>query len=88
MVVDDDGHTLYRGERMAVCDKTYQIYTDLSGPYGGDVIGIKPHEEIPVEAAQPFDCRKNTRRDARTTKGQNYSETILSDQSCCGPEGC
>ncbi len=35
-VVDDDGHTLYRGKRMAVCDKTFQIYTDKNGPYHQD----------------------------------------------------
>ena len=25
-VTDDDGHTLFRGQRMAVCDKTFNIY--------------------------------------------------------------
>ena len=29
-VQDDDGHTYYRGQRMAVCDKTFQILTQTA----------------------------------------------------------
>jgi arsenite methyltransferase len=34
-VEDDDGHTLVRGQPMAVCEKTYRIYT--SEPYASSV---------------------------------------------------
>lgn len=87
-VIDDDGHTLFRGERMAVCDKTYRIYTRESGPYAQDVIGILPLTEIPVDDAKSFNCNKNARRHPRETKGLEYNATILSDSSCCGPDGC
>jgi ubiquinone/menaquinone biosynthesis C-methylase UbiE len=87
-VIDDDGHTLFRGERMAVCDKTYRIYTRESGPYVQDVVGILPLTEIPVDDAKSFNCNKNARRHPRETKGLEYNATILSDASCCGPDGC
>ena len=29
-VVDDDGHTLERGARMAVCDKTFKLYSQAA----------------------------------------------------------
>ncbi len=32
VVVDDDGHKLYRGRRMAVCDKTFDIYSSPPMP--------------------------------------------------------
>ena len=44
-VVDDDGHVFCRGERMAVCDKTYNIMTGCCSPYSNDVIGIEPLRE-------------------------------------------
>ena len=87
-VRDDDGHTFRRGERMAVCDKTYQIMTSESGPYSGQVIGIEPHREIPLQDAEPFDCHHAAIRDPRATKGEDYSVTIESDPDTCGPDGC
>lgn len=66
-VTDDDGHTLPRGVRIAVCDKTYQIYA--RPPYRGDVILIPPREEIPLEDARPFDCSRDVERPAWETKG-------------------
>jgi hypothetical protein len=87
-VSDDDGHTLFRGERMAVCDKTYRLYMRQGGPYANQLIAVEPYEEIPMEAARPFDCRKNARRHAKETKGQDYDVTASSESSCCGPDGC
>ena len=43
-VEDDDGHTLVRGQRMAVCDKTYRILT--GDPYASDVVSVPPLKEI------------------------------------------
>lgn len=85
-VIDDDGHTLYRGERMAVCDKTFKIYT--REPYADQIIPVEPYEEIPLEQAQPFNCNKNARRHPRETKGLDYKVTELSEGECCGPDGC
>ena len=83
-VQDDDGHTLYRGERMAVCDKTFQLYTDSSSPYQRDLIPVLPHNEIPLESAQGFNCSGDTVRDPRVTKGLDYRATIKSDADSAG----
>jgi SAM-dependent methyltransferase len=88
-VRDDDGHLLNRGERMAVCDKTFKLLTDPNGPYQGEIIPIHPHQEIPLEEATPFNCRASQLRDPRATKGEDYHETIASQNpESCGPEGC
>ncbi len=87
-VTDDDGHTLYRGERMAVCDKTYNIYTNDHGPYSLQVIGVLPLNEIPLNKAENFNCNTNAKRHPRETKGLDYNKTELSDPASCGPDGC
>ena len=87
-VTDDDGHTLIRGKRMAVCDKTYRIFTAPNGPYHDQIIGIQPYNEILPDDAEPFDCRRSAIRDPRQTKGENYDVTELSDSSLsCNDSG-
>ncbi|NJP11318.1 MAG: methyltransferase domain-containing protein [Leptolyngbyaceae cyanobacterium RU_5_1] len=86
-VQDDDGHTLYRGQRLAVCDKTFTIYTDPNGPYGQDIIPIQPYGEIPLESAPVFDCSRATTRHPRETKGSQYRLTRVDNgSSCCSPQ--
>jgi ubiquinone/menaquinone biosynthesis C-methylase UbiE len=87
-VVDDDGHTLYRGERMAVCDKTFKLYTREQGPYAKELMAVEPYEDIPLAEAAAFNCTKNARRDPRETKGVDYKKTEIGEASCCGPDGC
>jgi ubiquinone/menaquinone biosynthesis C-methylase UbiE len=88
-VQDDDGHTLHRGQRMAVCDKTFKLYTDPNGPYHQDMIPIPPQVDIPLESATVFDCSRDHFRHPRETKGADYRETIASNNSsCCGPQEC
>lgn len=87
-VVDDDGHTLHRSARMAICDKTYSIYTSEQGPYASSVLGVEPREVIPLEQASRFNCRINATRHPRETKGLEYDKTTLADPSSCGPDGC
>lgn len=87
-VTDDDGHILHRGQRMAVCDKTYTIYTDANGPYAEEIIGIQPYQEISLEDASAFNCRKNAKRHPRESKRVEYHKTRLSNSSSCGPDGC
>jgi len=87
-VIDDDGHTLHRGDRMAVCDKTYGIYTNPAGPYAEEVIGIEPYVPIPVESAAEFNCKRSAIRHARETKGLEYNKTEIADHNVCGPDGC
>ncbi|NOZ41176.1 MAG: methyltransferase, partial [Planctomycetes bacterium] len=86
MVMDDDGHTLYRGERMAVCGKTFEIYTHE--PYASQITPVPPAEAVSPDDAIEFDCHKNAVRDARETKGQDYAATQLPGSDCCGGEGC
>lgn len=83
-VEDDDGHSYARGERMAVCDKTYHLLQ--RAPYAGLFDAIEPRCEIPLKNAQQFDCRRAARRDARESKGADYSATSDSIDPCCGEE--
>lgn len=85
-VTDDDGHTLVRGERTAVCDKTYGIY--LQEPYASDIIPVEPHLSIELDSAGDFDCGRSTIRTPAETKGANYQETVTNEPTCCGPDPC
>lgn len=86
-VRDDDGHTLHRGKRVAVCDKTFRILTDPAGPYVGEILPVPSAVEIPPHTAKPFDCTASTLRDPRQTKGQEYRETRLASGSACCEDG-
>jgi ubiquinone/menaquinone biosynthesis C-methylase UbiE len=81
-VVDDDNHVLPRGSRIAVCDKTFQIYS--KAPYQDEFILIPPREGIPLEQAGIFDCARTPRRHPRETKGMDYAVTQALS-SVCGP---
>ncbi len=85
-ILDDDGHRYPRGQRMAVCDKTYQILK--RSPYSNHFCFIEPHEQIPLEKAQEFDCSRDRVRHARESKGENYQLTIQNADDCCGTDGC
>jgi ubiquinone/menaquinone biosynthesis C-methylase UbiE len=82
-VVDDDGHTLERGARMAVCDKTFKLYAQA--PYAGQFILIPPRTEVVMEGAGVFDCARDRKRHPRETKGMEYKVTQISG-SVCGPD--
>ncbi len=84
-VEDDDGHVYNRGERMAVCDKTFRLLQQA--PYRASFDPVLPRVDIPLESATPFDCRRSVRRSPRETKGLDYDETTESIGPCCGPEG-
>jgi arsenite methyltransferase len=83
-VEDDDGHIYYRGQRMAVCDKTFQLLS--RAPYAGFFETIEPRVSIPLEDAKPFSCKRSQLREPRETKGSNYSATTDSAGPCCGLE--
>jgi len=87
-VEDDDGHIICRGERMAVCDKTYNILTNPNSPYARDIIPVPPYQDIPLEKATVFNCNSKAVRDPKETKGQNYRVTNLNDDDCCSPGEC
>jgi len=82
-VCDDDGHVLRRGERVAVCAKTYALLT--SEPYADQIIPVPPHTEIPRHERAVFDCTRTTPRHPRETKGLSYDATTEA-AACCDPE--
>ncbi len=82
-VLDDDGHMLERGARMAVCDKTFKIYG--KEPYASQIELIEPLEEIALENAEEFDCKRTAKRHPRETKGMDYNLTAEGEN--CGIDG-
>jgi len=75
-VSDDEGHVYYRGQRMAVCERTFKLLT--SSIYGGDFIGIPPNT---VSAGKAWDCKDNSIRPVAVTKGSVH-QTIDLDVCC------
>lgn len=73
-VCDDDGHRFRRGERAAVCEKTYAIYQ--SEPYRSFFEPIPPRVEVQPGTAEGFDCRRSQVRHPRESKGLEYRATI------------
>ncbi len=84
-VLDDDDHRMERGHRYAVCDKTYNIYK--REPYREHFDFVDPLEEVPLEAAEPFDCSRTVLRHPRETKGLEYDATTEA-KACCEPGDC
>ena len=83
-VTDDDGHTFVRGERTAVCRKTYEIFS--REPYAEQFERVDPLEQI--DAPEPFPCSGGiVRRHPRQTKGYDYDATIQAED-CCEPGSC
>lgn len=83
-VEDDDGHLYHRGQRMAVCDKTFHLLQ--KEPYTGMFDFLEPRQMVPHEEAASFDCRRSARRDPRETKGRDYDVTTAPDGPCCGSD--
>lgn len=81
-VLDDDGHSYERGERAAVCDKTFQLYQ--REPYREAFEFIEPRTPIAAEDAKPFDCSGMRLRHPKETKGQDYDATTGASQCCDG----
>lgn len=78
-VSDEEGHVFPRGERIAVCERTYRMMTQ--GSYRGDFIGITPAVlGEPVNWCAPA----GTRRPPAESKGgtQATSESCEGD-ACC-----
>ncbi len=89
-VEDDDGHLLRRGIPVAVCAKTFELYS--KDPYQSHFDAIEPRIPVPPQAAEPFPCSGGMRvRDARQTKGSDYRESSSPTAGACGtngPGGC
>ncbi len=87
-VHDDNGHVFPRGERIAVCRKTFEIMT--RPPYGDQFIGVEPRVAIDPQRAEPFECTGGAeRRPPSVTKGSGYRETTQpSSDGCCESGDC
>jgi len=77
-ITDDEGHVFPRGERMAVCERTYDFL--MNGPYKNDFILIAPAVlREPVSYCAPM----GTRRPASEMKGASYQSVSSDTVSCC-----
>ena len=83
-VTDDDGHTMERGKRYALCDRTYRDYKN--GPFADAFEFIDPRVEVPLAEAEEFDCSVTELRLPSVTKGINYKATTQASD-CCSPDG-
>jgi SAM-dependent methyltransferase len=81
-VLDDDGHRLRRGERVAVCDKTFQLYR--KAPYAEYFEMVEPRVPVAPGEAKPYDCGRTKLRHPRETKGAGYDATSEAAQCCDG----
>jgi len=85
-VLDDDNHRLQRGQRYAVCDKTYNLYK--KPPYRDSFELIEPRVAIELEKAKPYDCSRTALRDPKESKGQDYNATSHPATCCDGGSCC
>jgi SAM-dependent methyltransferase len=67
-VYDDEGQVFFRGQRMAVCERSYQLLT--SDVYVEQFIGIAPAQE---KQAQAWTLATGTLRLAADTKSATHS---------------
>ena len=85
-VKDDDDHVYYRGERIAVCDKTFRLLR--KEPYADRFEFVEPLEAVPPEKAEPFDCSRSKHRHPRETKGQGHDGTTEYRVICTDGGNC
>lgn len=78
-VTDDEGHVFIRGQRMAVCERTFRFLTE--GPLKNDFIGITPASlrNPPVPWCMPA----GTVRTAAETKGGRHAGCGEGESCCC-----
>lgn len=84
-VLDDDGQELFRGQRMAVCDKTYRKFSQ--NPYSSHITRLPPAKEVPLEQATEFDCDQTSLRPPAETKNGTSGLTIMPGSGCCSDDG-
>lgn len=77
-VTDDEGHVFLRGERMAVCERTYRLL--MEGPYRELFIGITPAQP---RAPVPWCAPAGTTRPASETKGAAHQGVECNTGNCC-----
>jgi SAM-dependent methyltransferase len=78
-VTDDEGHVYPRGERMAVCERSYRLLTEQP-PYRDHFIGIAPAAAC---APVPWCAPSGTHRPATETKGGQHQSGCDGGSGCC-----
>ena len=78
-VTDDEGHVFPRGERMAVCERSFRFLTE--GPLKNDFIGITP--AVLRNPPAPWYMPAGTTRPATETKGASHIAGCTSGSHCC-----
>lgn len=89
-VIDDEDHVLTRGDRMAVCKKTFDRYS--AAPYADSITPVPPLVERTDAEVVPFDCHQGQIRTPAETKAnapvdpdQQTKSSALPIAGCCGP---
>ena len=85
-VKDDDGHIFPRGQRVAVCEKTFKLLT--REPYGEQIIPVPPYRELEENEKSSFLCQGLHLRDPRQTKVGGFPVSETSGSACCEPGKC
>lgn len=75
---DEEGHVFPRGERIAVCERTFRFLTE--GPYRSDFIGITPQI---LREPRTWCAPAGTRRPAAETKGGTQIADCGDGVCCC-----
>ncbi len=83
-VRDDDGHVFRRGERTAVCEKTYGIMN--TEPYADQVVSVD--SSVEVTTSEEFDCNRSRVRLAEETKRGQPRTTTDPGQGCSSDSDC
>lgn len=91
-VSDDDGHRYPRGERVAVCEKTYNLLQ--RPPYQDFFFHVPAYLDVPMDQAPLFDCNTPQIRDPKVTKGlisvlDTKKAAPVAEEACCTADtGC
>jgi len=86
-VVDDEGQRLRRGERTAVCRRSFMAYT--REPYCAHVTAVVPRAPVGERDARVLESCCSAVRDPRVTKaGPARADRLPGDSSCCEPSSC
>lgn len=80
-VQDDDGHVFLRGERSAVCSKTFKLMQQE--PYTDMFYAVEPSIPVTERIEWPADCAVRRRDPQETKKGAPKLTTDPSQSSSC-----
>lgn len=79
-VEDDDQHIYKRGQRVAVCEKTYQILAKK--PYAEEFVYLEPEVSIDLDSAPLFNCQSDNKTSETNIK-RHRVQSSNSNQTCC-----